>query len=363
MLAARSKKNVKSFVSFRVAVTSILLLFSLYIFLFPTSLFSSLFATLSSSPYYQQISREKKDIELKRMKLEIADLKSMLAQGANTRTISNDSKANIAPLPERTPNVMLGRACMISLSFCVSYQDPIHHYPKALLIKSHISPLPSTNVAGNQYIAQATHTIPEMQGDGSPGIMLTPISSGFDNACRQQYGLELVDNWRKNKETWCESSADDMTHEYKPRLACYPMHQAHKITNHMGKDMFCEGTDIFIDFSAVGKNLRGNGAYLDFQDGSIFSSCAKTAQFKDQLFMPHHKKQMLTFKQNAAVPPRGSYDIAENITYLMPRDEDYENMFHSAADFVRGIYRHIYYHDSTTHLAILTSPPVCFPCR
>ena len=57
--------------------------------------------------------------------------------------------------------------------------------------------------------------------------------------------------------------------------------------------------------------------------------------------MPHHQIQMRTFKSDMTIP--SSYEVINHTTYLLARDEDCENTFHSTADFViHPIYIYIY---------------------
>ena len=54
------------------------------------------------------------------------------------------------------------------------------------------------------------------------------------------------------------------------------------------------------------------------------------------LYLSH---QMSTFVSapSFTLPPKGSYEVQETPTYLLARDEDCENSFHSTADFVSYI--------------------------
>jgi hypothetical protein len=99
-----------------------------------------------------------------------------------------------------------------------------------------------------------------------------------------------------------------------------------------------------VDFSkvhgdaAVGRKPPLGQQYLAFDRGSIFSAaCERTPQFKPHLFMPHHAAQMASFwsaKEVPTPPAPGSYDTEDAPTYLLARDEDCENSFHSTADFM-----------------------------
>lgn len=166
---------------------------------------------------------------------------------------------------------------------------------------------------------------------------LVPKPHEMQHECEKRYGLELIDLWRKSEQVWCQS---DSKVELPSTIKCYPYTQEHKRRDGRGADMFCVATNIFIDFSKVsgthvlhGKPPHGD-MYLNFQDGSIYSSCTKTDHFQPQLFMSHHSRQMRSFVSNRGEGSDGSYAIEEKATYLLARDEDCENAFHSTADFM-----------------------------
>ena len=108
--------------------------------------------------------------------------------------------------------------------------------------------------------------------------------------------------WKKNKESWCENSHAAANHpnDLPPAsITCYPYHQAHKKLDGRPADVFCEGRNILIDFRKVsggivasGKPPKG-GQYLNFDKESTFANCAKTKAYKSNLFMPHHRKQVI----------------------------------------------------------------------
>eukprot|EP01042_Synura_sphagnicola_P002825 gene2825-3441_t len=105
-----------------------------------------------------------------------------------------------------------------------------------------------------------------------------------------------------------------------------------------------------------GKPPRGD-EYLSFTAGSLFSPCTKTQHYNSHYFMPHHSLQasdplgmilstsylscvtsllrlMRGFRSDAPLPSPSSYDTESVTQYLLPRDEDCENSFHSTADFL-----------------------------
>lgn len=125
-------------------------------------------------------------------------------------------------------------------------------------------------------------------------IFLDVPPSHMDDHCEPRFGLELIENWRRAEQTWCET---DPGEKIESTLTCYPYKQAHK----SDKDMFCEATNFVIDFSKVSgshgssKPPRGD-QYLKFAKKSILSSCKKTSKFNARYFMPHSARQVSLFK-------------------------------------------------------------------
>ena len=165
----------------------------------------------------------------------------------------------------------------------------------------------------------------------------SPLLKGIDGACEKAYGMMLVDEWRTHAQTWCQSDATSGFPESK--LVCYPYHQMHKQRDGRGPDLFCQATNFLIDFSKVQGSHPASGKpplgqqYYNFKPGSLSSPCKATPYYRHNLFMPHHGQQMETFEQSK-IPRAGTFTIEETATYLLARDEDCENSFHSTADFV-----------------------------
>eukprot|EP01041_Mallomonas_annulata_P009908 gene9908-20605_t len=176
---------------------------------------------------------------------------------------------------------------------------------------------------------------------------LLPKLPNMEADCEKRYGMELIKLWRQSEQTWCESSTSTSTTDNskaRPQatLKCFPYTQEHKRKDGRGADMFCVATDVFIDFSKVsgthvthGKPQRGD-QYHNFKSGSIFGYCDKTPHYLSQLFMPHHRTQMNTFITKSIVKDNIDFQyITQDIpTYVLARDEDCENSFHSTADFM-----------------------------
>jgi hypothetical protein len=60
------------------------------------------------------------------------------------------------------------------------------------------------------------------------------------------------------------------------------------------------------------------------------ASCQKTAAYNSDLFMPHQKALFDGFSDHQF--PLNFHRVEETTTYLLPRDEDCENTFHSSSD-------------------------------
>jgi hypothetical protein len=87
------------------------------------------------------------------------------------------------------------------------------------------------------------------------------------------------------------------------------------------------------DATAGNAKPRKGDEYLKFAKGALQSSCAITPQYNRKMFMAHHALQMAAFQDKA--PPAATVDLTiDTPTYLLARDEDCENSFHSTADFM-----------------------------
>lgn len=184
-------------------------------------------------------------------------------------------------------------------------------------------------------LAASQTVVAQSSSSGGGGTDLKTI----DGQCEQLYGMSLVENWKRNAQTWCESGEEEGL-PGGSKLVCYPYHQHHKIKDGRGPDVFCHATNIFVDFSKVGGSHAPHGKpplsqqYLSFAHGSLSSPCKKTPFYRPNLFMPHHALQMSSFQPDTPAPPLASVTVEETSTYLLARDEDCENSFHSTADFM-----------------------------
>lgn len=75
-------------------------------------------------------------------------------------------------------------------------------------------------------------------------------------------------------------------------------------------------------------------AYLDvYGSRTLSASCKRTDLYNGEMFMPHTKPFFVgAFDDQIAPAQFNAYE--DTVTYLLPRDEDSENTFHSGADYV-----------------------------
>ena len=111
------------------------------------------------------------------------------------------------------------------------------------------------------------------------------------------------------------------------QLTCYPYHQQHKILDGRGEDLFCEASNVVIDFSKVGGTVSPSGKpgkgseYLRFGADSLLATCRKTEHYDPRLFMPHHSLQMHTFRNDFQAADGEELVEHAATTYLLARDE------------------------------------------
>jgi len=179
-----------------------------------------------------------------------------------------------------------------------------------------------------------TAPVSECTGVNSRAISLElhPPLSQMEDKCEKRYGLELIHEWRKSRQVFCSSEGGHLS-AAKSELVCYPYKQAHKS---YAEDIFCEATNFVVDFSKIKGSIPTSkpplgSQYLEFAQGSLQSACSKTQKMGNH-FMPHHALQMRSFQSD--VKDLGTYTTVDTTTYLLARDEDCENSFHSTADFM-----------------------------
>ena len=158
-----------------------------------------------------------------------------------------------------------------------------------------------------------------------------------ETKCEEQFGMSLPANWASHGQEWCSppSSSSTSSTSTASRIKCYPYTQAHK----QSPDIFCEGHNLVIDFSKIhgAPQLKKDKAvqnYLDIAPGAFSASCRKTGAYQERLLMNHQKGAFRSFKFDQPETTTTSMDYIEHTTYLLQRDEDCENAFHSTADFM-----------------------------
>lgn len=159
-------------------------------------------------------------------------------------------------------------------------------------------------------------------------------------------GLSLVDAWRASKQEWCATDPEAST-GLSSNIECYPYLQQHKAQAKRATDMFCVGTNVFVDFSKVSGEpvsdpLKPHSGqqYLSFSPGALLSPCRKTSHYKESAFMNHHALMMRSFTSDLTTLPN-TYETVEHPVYMLARDEDCENTFHAMADFMNALLVHL----------------------
>jgi len=144
-------------------------------------------------------------------------------------------------------------------------------------------------------------------------------------ACDRRFGKGLLDDWFSNPVTVCGGGETEIT--------CY----THKHPWRDDVQSFCVGKNVELDFSKITgrhstekKPPRGRQMYPNFEMGALTGDCRKTADWGKTRFMPHADLAMKKFQEGKV----GGGTVEEEPTYLLARDEDSENAFHSTADFI-----------------------------
>lgn len=147
------------------------------------------------------------------------------------------------------------------------------------------------------------------------------------DSCESRFGQGLVNSYATSREAWCQGGQSS--------LFCYRHSYAH---NSKKTGLFCEGFNITIDGSRVkgapvAQKVRGGDLYLSFGLGATSADCSRTSQWKQGLLMPHMSLQL---RGLVTGPTPAGARRESGTTYLMARDEDCENMFHSTADHLNA---------------------------
>jgi hypothetical protein len=199
--------------------------------------------------------------------------------------------------------------------------------------------------------------------DHHAGGVSAPQGGQVGEECEAKYGYQLVTEWKKAKQVWCapDSSSSSSSSESPSSLTCYPYHQQHKKLDGRGADMFCVAENMFVDFSKVeggishAVGMAKLGKYLKYKKGALFSpSCKKTSYYRPSLFMPHNAAQMSAFQDASESTSHSNVQVEDTPTYLLARDEDCENSFHSTADFTNmHLVSHVIDQDPASQQVIL----------
>lgn len=145
-------------------------------------------------------------------------------------------------------------------------------------------------------------------------------------SCEQKFGAGLVESYRSSAETWCEGGSS--------RIVCH-----RHVYDHNGKvGLFCVGYNVTVDPGKI-RNSRhlaqrkARDAYLQFDAGATTVDCRRTAAWDAKALMPHMAQQLrgLQFGTASTTSRR-----EHTTTYLMARDEDCDNYFHSTADHMNA---------------------------
>mmetsp|Transcript_25784 Transcript_25784/g.57804 ORF Transcript_25784/g.57804 Transcript_25784/m.57804 type:complete len:299 (+) Transcript_25784:109-1005(+) len=140
------------------------------------------------------------------------------------------------------------------------------------------------------------------QNHSGPLPAFRVVRSGLDEECDARFGLGLSERWRATREAWCAMPSGGGERggasKLESSIHCYPYRQAHKRSGPRAQvDLFCEGTNIFVDFGKVsgrhGKTKPTLGAqYLSFGGGATFATCAQTRKWDASKLMPHMARQL-----------------------------------------------------------------------
>ena len=157
------------------------------------------------------------------------------------------------------------------------------------------------------------------------------LQTSHQKECDGRFGRGLLESWMQSSTEVCSGGTS--------RLVCY----THRHPWRQDTQSFCVASNFVIDFSKVeGRHgpqrpPRGPQQYHTFRPGSLQADCKKNGKYASVPFMPHASLQMRSFQDDT--PWRGSDDggtevIDSGPTYLLTRDEDSENAFHSTSDFI-----------------------------
>jgi protein O-GlcNAc transferase len=153
------------------------------------------------------------------------------------------------------------------------------------------------------------------------------IATRAATKCDDLFGEGLIRSYRASKQVWCSGASE---------ITCYEHAYAHN--GRVGH--FCRATNILVDFAKVKgaahhkKPRRGPDMYHAFAPGVLAAKCQKTPHWQVRKAMPHVGPMLRQLEEVRAFPQDVERVTAP--TYLLARDEDSENMFHSTADHLNA---------------------------
>ena len=178
--------------------------------------------------------------------------------------------------------------------------------------------------------------------DNSRALIMKHPDSSIEEMCERRFGLSLLIEWKSKAETWCggeEGVAEADLPTTESKLICYPHMQEHrKISRQGGPDTICVANNFVIDFSKVSGSHKGASTksklsnYLTYGRGALQASCKKTGKYQTKNVHKHLQGHLASFEDGTSANSDLIY--VSTPTYLLTRDEDCENSFHSTADFM-----------------------------
>ena len=191
------------------------------------------------------------------------------------------------------------------------------------------------------------HAAERLSGaSSSHALVVASPPHKIDDMCERRYGLSLIDTWRSKAEVWCGEDHEPSSGvpggplpTSQSKLVCYPHLQEHRrVARRGGPDTICVAENFVVDFSKVSGGIGDQKLtnYVRVKAGALQSSCKKTDKFKTNLLHKHLQTVLGGASYTDAVPEVDSRvdRVEETATYMLIRDEDCENSFHSTADFM-----------------------------
>ena len=154
------------------------------------------------------------------------------------------------------------------------------------------------------------------------------LTTKAETKCDDLFGEGLVRSYRQSKKVWCGGGSTT--------IECFEHVYAHN--GRIGH--FCRASNLLVDFAKVGgqhstdrKPQRGPNMYHSFAPGALQAQCSRTKHWSLQKVMPHAKLMLPKLEEVRTLP---DVERIQTPTYLLARDEDSENMFHSSADHLNA---------------------------